>query len=128
MAPRDIAVKMVIAPFFGLSSVPYMRYFVSITFLLFLLSNIYILYMNKKASSKRRAFRWWMIVFAAFSIVYLLFTVSDKVLLLVLVPVLAAVLFGWLKFTKFCDWCGRMIKTNLPFGGNRCPRCGSTIS
>ena len=106
-----------------------MRYFLSISFLLFLLSNIYILHMNKKASVKRRAFRWWMIVFAAFSTVYLSLAVSDKVLLLFVLPVLAAVVFGSLRFTKFCDWCGRMVKTNLPFGErNRCPRCGSTIS
>src|ERR1700741_79681 len=106
-----------------------MRYFLIIAFLLFLVSNIYILRMNRKAASKRRAFQWWTIVFAVFSIGSLLFAVPDKVLLLVVVPVLAAVVFGWLRFTKFCDWCGRMVKTNLPFGEkNRCPRCGSSIS
>jgi len=106
-----------------------MRYLVTITLLLFLLSNIYIVQMNKKASVKRRAFRWWIIAFAFVATVYLSVTVSDKILLFVVLPVLAGVLLGWLKFTKFCDWCGRMVKTNLPFReGNRCPRCGSTIS
>lgn len=106
-----------------------MRHFLAITFLLFLLSNLYILHMNKKAAIKRKAFRWWSIIFASFYFVYLSIAISDKVLLLVVLPVLAAVVFGWLRFTKFCDWCGRMVKTNLPFGErNRCPRCGSAIS
>lgn len=106
-----------------------MRYFVTITFVLLIVSNFYILHMNKKAATKRKAFQWWMIVFAAFSVAYLSFTISDKILLIVVLPVLAGVIFGWLRFTKFCDWCGRMIRTNLPFGvRNRCPRCGSAIS
>lgn len=106
-----------------------MRYLQSIAFLLFLLANIYILYMNKKASIKRKAFRWWLIIFAAFSVTSLSLAISDKVLLLIVLAVLAGVIFGWLRFTKFCDWCGRVVKTNLPFGErNRCPRCGSAIS
>jgi hypothetical protein len=106
-----------------------MRYFETITFLLFLFSHIFIFHTDKKASFKRRAFRWWIIVFASVATVYLSVMISDKILLFIVVPVLAAVVFGWLKFTKFCDWCGRMVQTNLPFGeSNRCPRCGSTIS
>jgi hypothetical protein len=106
-----------------------MRYLVTVTFLLFLISNIYILHMNKKATVKRMAFRWWLILFAVFSITNLAFGIADKVLLLLFLPVLAVVLVGWYRFTKFCDWCGRMVKTNLPFASsNRCPRCSSSIS
>ena len=101
----------------------------TVIFLVFLISNFYILHMNRKAAIKRKAFRWWMIVFAAFMVVYFLITIPDKILLIVVLPVLAVVVFGLLRFTKFCDWCGRMIQTNLPFRtGNQCPRCGSTFS
>ena len=106
-----------------------MQYFVTITFFAFLFSSMYILRMNKKASIKRKALRWWLAIFATFLVPYLSITLPDKVLLLVILPVLAGVLFGVLRFTKFCDWCGRMVQTNLPFGDrNRCPRCGSNIS
>lgn len=106
-----------------------MKYFLIIVFFAFLLSNLYILHMNKKATVKRKAFRWWMAVFAVFLVAYFVFAVSDKVLLLVVLPVLAGVIFGMLRFTKFCEWCGRVVRTNLPFGErNRCPRCGSSIS
>lgn len=106
-----------------------MRYFLTVIFFGFLLSNMYILHMNKNAVIKRKAFRWWTTVFAAFLVVYLSIALTDKVLLLVVLPVVAGVVFALLKFTKFCDWCGRMVQTNLPFGErNRCPRCGSNIS
>ena len=106
-----------------------MKYFLTLIFLVFVISNFYILHMNRKATIKRTAFRWWMTGFTAFMVVYLLITVPDKILLVVVLPVLAAVVFGLLRFTKFCDWCGRMIQTNLPFRkGNQCPRCGSDIS
>ena len=106
-----------------------MRYFVNIIFVLFLLSNIYILRMNRKAAVKRKAFRWWLTIFAAFMVAYFLVALPDKILLVVVLPVLAGIVFGSLKFTKFCDWCGRLVQTNLPFrDGNSCPRCGSTVS
>ena len=106
-----------------------MKYLLTLIFLVFLISNFYILRMNRKATIKRKAFRWWMTGFAAFLVVYFSISVPDKILLVVVLPVLAAVVFGFLRFTKFCEWCGRMIQTNLPFRtGNQCPRCGSTFS
>ena len=106
-----------------------MKYLLILIFLLFLISNFYILHMNRKAALKRKAFRWWMTVFAAFLVVYFSISVPDKILLVAVLPVLAVVVFGSLRFTKFCDWCGRMVQTNLPFrNGNQCPRCGSDIS
>jgi hypothetical protein len=106
-----------------------MKYLPTFIFLVFLISNFYILRMNRKATTKRKAFHWWMAVFAIFMVLYCSITITDKILLVVVLPVLAAVVFGWLRFTKFCDWCGRMIQTNLPFRkGNACPRCGSEIS
>jgi hypothetical protein len=106
-----------------------MEYFLSIIFSVFVLAQIYIVRMNRKATVKRKAFRWWLAICGAFLAVHLSIVVSDKILLIFVFPVLAGVLFGLARFTKFCDWCGRMIQTNLPFGEkNKCPRCGSTIS
>ena len=106
-----------------------MNYVLTVIFVVFLISNAYILRMNRKATTKRKAFRWWLAVFAVFMVLYLSITINDKILLVVVLPVLAVVIFGWLRFTKFCGWCGRMIQTNLPFrNGNACPRCGSEIS
>jgi hypothetical protein len=106
-----------------------MEYFLTITFFVFLLAQSYILHMNRKAAVKRKAFRWCLMLFTTFLAVYLSVVVADKILLLVVLPVLALVFIGTLRFTKFCDWCGRMVQTNLPFvDKNRCPRCGSTIS
>ena len=106
-----------------------MQGLLTIIFLAFLVSNFYILRMNKKAAVKRKAFRWWLIVAAAFLVLYLSLVVQDKVLLVFVLPVLAGVLFGMFKFTKFCDWCGRFVQTNLPFRrSDACPRCGSPIS
>lgn len=106
-----------------------MKYLLSTTFFVFLLSNAYILHMNKKAAVKRSAFRWWLAVFATFMVVYFSIVVADKALLFVVLPVLGGLVFGMLRFTKFCDWCGKIVHTNLPFvDKNRCPRCGSSIS
>lgn len=106
-----------------------MKYFLTIIFSIFILTNIYILYGNRKATTKRKAYRWWLIVWGAFLAVYLSIAVADKAFLVVFLPMLAAILFGLAKFTKFCDWCGGVVQINLPFGDrNKCPRCGSTIS
>lgn len=105
-----------------------MRYLLIGAFVVFFFTKIYILYTNKNAAFKRKAFRWWLAALATFLAVYSAVTIQDKVLLLVVLPVLAGVIFGLLKFTKFCNWCGRMVQTNLPIGNNTCPRCGSAIS
>ncbi len=106
-----------------------MTYLLTIIFLGFLIANAYILYSNRNGRAKRKAFRWLLTGFVIFLGVYFSITISDKIFLVVVLPVLAFVLFGTLRFTKFCDWCGRMVKTNLPFRtGNHCPRCGSDIS
>jgi hypothetical protein len=106
-----------------------MKYLIGGIFSAFLISNIYILHMNKKASVKRKAFRWWMAAFALFLLVFTALTIEDLVLMVFVIPVIAWVAFMSLRFTKFCDWCGRMIQTNLPFTDKKhCPRCGSNIS
>jgi uncharacterized membrane protein len=106
-----------------------MSYLLTIIFFGFLISNAYILYSNRNGRAKRKAFRWLLTGFIAFMALYFSITLHDKIFLVVVLPVLAFVLFGLLRFTKFCDWCGRMVRTNMPFRPvNRCPRCGSNIS
>jgi hypothetical protein len=106
-----------------------MKYIIGTIFSAFLISNIYILHMNRKASVKRRAFRWWMASFGTFLIVFTAFTIEDLVLMVFIVPVVAWVVFMSLIFTKFCDWCGKLVQNNLPFTDkDHCPRCGSSIS
>jgi len=91
-----------------------MKYIIAVIFSSFLVSNIYILHMNKKASVKRQAFRWWMAIFGVFLLMFAALMIEDLVLMVFVIPVIAWVVFISLRFTKFCDWCGRMIKTNLP--------------
>jgi len=106
-----------------------LKYITAVIFSGFLVSNVYILHMNRKASVKRMAFRWWIAVFAVFFLVFTALTIEDLVLIVFVIPVIAWVVFMSLRFTKFCDWCGRMIQTNLPFTDKKvCPRCGSSIS
>jgi hypothetical protein len=106
-----------------------MSYLLTIIFVGFLAANAYIVYSNMNGRAKRKAFRWLLTGFIAFLAVYTSIAIPDKIFLVVVLPVLAFVLFGLLRFTKFCDWCGRMVKTNLPFRtGNQCPRCGTNIS
>lgn len=106
-----------------------MEYLLSLIFFALVLAQIYILNMDTKSKVKRKAFRWWLTVCGGVLAVFLCLVVSDKILLVVAIPGLAGVLFAFAKFTKFCDWCGRVVQTNLPFGDrNTCPRCGSTIS
>ena len=105
-----------------------MEYLLSLIFFALVLAQIYILNMDTKSKVKRKAFRWWLTVCGVLA-VFLCLVVSDKILLVVAIPGLAGVLFAFAKVTKFCDWCGRVVQTNLPFGDrNMCPRCGSTIS
>jgi hypothetical protein len=106
-----------------------MKYITGGIFLAFLVSNIYVLHMKKSASVKRKAFRWWVGSFALFVLVLTAFEVDDIRLMVFMVPVIAWIVFASLRFTKFCEWCGRMVQTNLPFTDKKhCPRCGSRIS
>jgi hypothetical protein len=106
-----------------------MKYFTTIVFAAFIISIAYIFHTNKKAAVKRTAFRWWMAIFATFLLVSTAITIKDLILMVFVVPVVAWVALMSLKFTKFCDWCGKVIHTNLYLSKQRsCPRCGSSIS
>ena len=95
----------------------------------FVLSGGYIVLRNRDATSKRKAFRWWIIGLGVFLLVSVGLTIKEPILMLVVIPVVVLVVLGNLKFTKFCEGCGQRVQTNLPFTNpNICPRCGSKIS
>lgn len=106
-----------------------MKFIIAAAFAAFVISNIYILHMNRKAVTKRRAFRWWAGMLGIFLIVSTALMVEDLTLMVFVVPVVSWVVVMSLVFTKFCDWCGKVTRTNLPFTDKRhCRRCGSNIS
>lgn len=106
-----------------------MRYLVGSIVIVLILLNGYIYFANRKATFKRKFFRWLVICQAVLILVVLPFAVQDMFLLLFVIPVIGWVVFGYLRFTKFCEWCGKTVRTNLPFTDpNRCPRCGGQIS
>ena len=86
----------------------------------------YILSMERKASVKRKAFRWYIVLVSVLLIMYLGLVVESLALLVFAVPVLILLDFIWLKYTRFCEWCGKAVQTNLPYvDKENCPRCGS---
>jgi len=106
-----------------------MRYILGAIFIAFVLLDIYILHTDRGAIVKRKWFRWLVVSNAIFLLVLVAFTVEDLFLLVFVIPVLAWIVFGRLKFTKFCEWCGWTVRTNLFFADRKyCPRCGSKIS
>ena len=87
---------------------------------------VYILSMDKKPAVKRTAFRWYVILVSLLLLLFISLVIESLVLLVFVVPVLVLVDFIWLKYTRFCEWCGRAVQTNLPFVNKEfCPRCGS---
>lgn len=94
----------------------------------FVIAHFYVLRMNKNAAVKRVAYRWLMIVTGLGILVFTAITVEDLVLMVFVIPVVAFVVFMSLRCTKFCDWCGEMVRTNLPFvNKSLCRRCGSAL-
>jgi hypothetical protein len=87
---------------------------------------IHILGMDRKAAVKRTAFRWYVIIVSLLLLLFLSLVAESLVLLVFVIPVLVLMDFIWLKYTRFCEWCGRATQTNLPFVNKHfCPRCGA---
>lgn len=87
-----------------------------------------ILRLDMKASVKRKAFRWCVVLSASSFLVVMPLSGLEVRLLIFVIPVLAGVSFILIKFTKFCGWCGAAVRTNQPFDDKgHCPKCGSTL-
>lgn len=87
-----------------------------------------ILHVDMKASAKRKAFRWCVILSALSFLLVMPLTGLEVELLIFVIPVLAVVSFIFIKFTKFCGWCGTAVRTNYPFvDKEQCPECGSSL-
>lgn len=87
-----------------------------------------ILHLDMKASVKRKAFRRCVILSALSFLIVMPLTGLEVGLLIFVIPVLAGVSFIFIKFTKFCEWCGTAARANYPFvDKERCPKCGSSL-
>jgi ribosomal protein S27AE len=106
-----------------------MKYIVGGIFLAFIISFVYVLKMNRKATVKRRAYRWCVGLFSLFLFIFMASTVEHIALMVFGTPVIAWLAFGWLRYMKFCDWCGKAVNIIYPFLADKkhCPRCGSNI-
>ncbi len=98
-----------------------------IPFIGFALAEV-ILRLDMKAAAKRKAFRWCVVLSALSFLVVMPLTGLDVELLIFVAPVLAGISFIFIKFTKFCEWCGTAVRTNEPFvDREHCPTCGPSL-
>lgn len=97
--------------------------------LIFAAAYVYILYvLDLKPPLKRKLFRGHLILFAVALPLTLGLTGTEVGLLVFLAPVLAFVVFGMIRWTKFCSRCGREVQINLPYvDKEHCPRCGGAL-
>lgn len=104
-----------------------MSYIGFIPFIGFAVAEV-ILHLDIKASAKRKAFRWCVILSALSLLVVMPLTGLEAELLIFVIPVLAGMSFIFIKLTKLCEWCGTAVRTNQPFvDKEHCPRCGSSL-
>ena len=96
---------------------------------IFAASHVYILYvLDLKPPLKRRLFRGHLILFAVSVLLTMGLTGTPLELFVFLAPVLAFVVFGLIRWTKFCSRCGKEVQTNLPYvDKEHCPRCGASL-
>lgn len=89
----------------------------------------YILHMDRKATVKRKVFRWYIALVSIFLIIYMGFTLESPALLIFGIPAVIVPALMWLKYTKFCEWCGQTVQINSPFIDDKenCSRCGSRL-
>lgn len=97
--------------------------------LIFAASYVYILYvLELEPPLKRKLFRGHLILFAAALLLTLGLNGMEAGLFVFLVPVLALVVFGMIRWTKFCSRCGREAQVNLPGADKEhCQRCGGAL-
>ena len=89
----------------------------------------YIFHMERKATVKQKVFRWYIVLVSIFIIIYMGFTLESLALLVFAVPIVILVAIMWIKYTRFCEWCGQTVQINSPFIDDKenCPRCGSKL-
>ena len=105
-----------------------MKYIAVIPFAGFAAAFVFILNAGWKPAVKRKAFRWTVVLSALSFLIVMPLTGLEIELLIFVLPVLAAVTFIIVRYTKFCERCGTAIRTNEPFvDKERCPACGTTL-
>ena len=105
-----------------------MKYIGIVPFIGFAMAFVFILNAEMKPAVKRKAFRWTVILSALSFLIVMPLTGIEIKLLVFALPVLAAMTFIAIKYTKICEWCGAAIQTNLPFvNKERCPKCETSL-
>jgi hypothetical protein len=105
-----------------------MKHIGIIPFVGFAVAFVYILNAGMRPAAKRKAFRRTIILSALSLPVVMLLDGLEVELLIFVLPVLAALTFIFIRYTKFCEWCGTAVQTNQPFvNKEQCPRCGTSL-
>ena len=105
-----------------------MRLLGIVPFVIIVIGHGFILHSNLRASVKRKAFRWSIVLFACSLLFVLLIEMEDVSLLIFALPVLAWLVYAFIRYTKICEWCGHAVDSSLPFRDKKiCPRCGSEL-
>ncbi len=83
---------------------------------------------SKNAKLKKRLFPWAMAFFAAVFALFLLLVSGGQPEFLVALPMLALIVWGNVRATKFCESCGATIVNILWFMKmSHCSRCGADL-
>ena len=105
-----------------------MKYLGYIPFIGFAIAEL-LLHFEIKSTVKKKVFRWCVVLSALSFLVVMPLTGLELSLLVFVIPVLALMSFVFIRYTKFCEWCGTAVRTNLPFvDKTHCPRCNSALS
>jgi hypothetical protein len=83
-------------------------------------------YGSRDAALKRRLFPFF-IVFTSALFIGFLFYIQGRIPVVLAIAVLAIGFFN-LKATRFCDACGQMVISRMPFASPKyCQRCGAEL-
>lgn len=105
-----------------------MEYLGIIPFVGFAVAFVFISNAEWKPTVKRKVFRRTIILSSLSLLVVMPLTSLEIELLVFVIPVLAAMTFIIIRYTKFCEWCGAAVQTNQPFvDKERCPKCGTAL-
>ncbi len=89
----------------------------------------FLFYFSKNVQFKKRYFPWYIILAGVLFISFGLVTGLPLVMLFFMVPAVALITFLNIRFTRFCDNCGRTISTQGMFGKvEYCAKCGAKLN
>src|SRR5262245_41069828 len=87
-----------------------------------------VLYSNLAPEFKKKLFRIVMITAALSGLIAIPLTGIEIEMMVFVVPALAWLTFGWIKWTKICEYCGWPVHTNFPnVNKETCEKCGGRL-